>query len=183
MSQRVNQDVALGLAAAIFGLVIVFVWAPLDSDTGLAEKIRGRWAAGDALAPTVAGAIIAAAGLAVALGGILRAPAEGGLAKANLRYLGAFLAVLIAALLTMRYAGPLAAAALGEEYRLLRDGVPWKYIGFVLGGGGMIFALAALAEGGPRITRLILAFAIAGALALAYDLPFEDLLMPPNGDV
>lgn len=83
----------------------------------------------------------------------------------------------------MRYAGPIIAGALGEEYRVLRDERPWKYIGFILGGGGMIFGLMSLAEGRISLRRLILALLIAAALALIYDLPFEDLLLPPNGDV
>ncbi len=83
----------------------------------------------------------------------------------------------------MRYAGPLAAGALGEKYRLLRDERPWKYVGFIIGGGGMIFGLMSLAEGRVQNIRLALALAIAAGLALIYDLPFEDLLLPPNGDV
>ena len=69
------------------------------------------------------------------------------------------------------------------DYRPLRDEIPWKYVGFVCGGGLLIFALIALVERRLRPVRLVLAFAFALALALIYDLPFEDLLLPPNGDV
>lgn len=182
MRERVNQDMVLGALALLFGLLIVFVWAPLDSDTGIAQKIRGRWSIGDALAPTVAGCVIGVSGVFILIGGWLRA-GEARLSPANVRYLAAFIAIVAGGMIVMRFLGPITADALGYEYRLLRDTVPWKYLGFVTGGGGMIFGLMSLAEGRMRMRRFVLAIAIAGGLALIYDLPFEDLLMPPNGDV
>ena len=50
MSPRITQDAVLGALVLAFGLFVAFVWAPLDSDTGVAVKVRGRWAIGDALA-------------------------------------------------------------------------------------------------------------------------------------
>ena len=182
MRERVNQDVILGALALLFGCVIAFYWAPVDSDTGIAEKVRGRWSIGDALAPTVAGVVIAGSGVFIALGGLLR-DAQATVSGKNFRYLGVFLVIVLIGFLIMRYAGSAVAGALGEEYRILRDERPWKYIGFVFGGGGMIFGLISLAEGRIAAKRLLLALAIAAALALIYDLPFEDLVMPPNGDV
>ena len=96
----------------------------------------------------------------------------------NLGFLDAFVACTGLALVVMRFAGPLAAELAAGDYRPLRDDPPWKYIGFVAGGALLIFSLNALVE-----RRLALAIAIALALALAWDLPFEDLLLPPNGDV
>lgn len=182
MRERVNQDVILGALALFFGCVIVFYWAPVDSDTGLAEKVRGRWSIGDALAPTIAGVVIAGSGVFIALGGLLRTT-QATVSARSFAFLAAFLTIVIAGFLVMRYAGPLVAVALGEEYRILRDERPWKYVGFILGGGGMIFGLISLAEGRIKVGRLLLALTIAAALALVYDLPFEDLLLPPNGDV
>ncbi|MEM7267942.1 MAG: hypothetical protein AAF401_01680, partial [Pseudomonadota bacterium] len=171
----------LGLIALVLGLFIILWWAPMDSDTGLAEKIRGRWSAGDALAPTVAGAVIALSGIGITIAGWGRETF--GLSLRNLGYLAQLVVVLLLTFAVMRWAGPLVADALGAEYRPLRDEVPWKYFGFVLGGGGMIFALMTLIEGRFRGRLLALALVIALTLALIYDLPFEDLLMPPNGDV
>ncbi len=182
MRERVNQDVILGALALFLGCLVVFYWAPMDSDTGIAEKVRGRWSIGDALAPTVAGFVIAGAGLFIALGGFLRG-AEATISTRNFAYLAAFLAIVVSGFLVMRYAGPVIAGVFGEEYRVLRDERPWKYTGFVLGGGGMIFGLISLAEGRIAVRRLLLGLIIATVLALLYDLPFEDLIMPPNGDV
>lgn len=182
MSFRLSQDLILGLLAFALGVIIIFWWAPLDSDTGLAEKVRGRWSIGDALAPTVAGVVIAGAGLFITIGGALRA-SEATLSLKNLAYLIGFIAIVGAGFLVMRFAGPAVADLAGIEYRPLRDERPWKYIGFILGGGGMIFGLMSLIEGRLSLRRLALALTIAALLAFVYDLPFEDLLLPPNGDV
>lgn len=182
MRERVNQDVVLGALALLFGCVIVFYWAPLDSDTGIAEKVRGRWSIGDALAPIVAGTVIGGAGGFIALGGLMRG-GNATFSMNNFGYIAAFFAIVISGFMIMRYAGPAIAGVFGEEYRILRDERPWKYIGFILGGGGMIFGLISLAEGRIALKRLALGLIIAALLALIYDLPFEDLLLPPNGDV
>jgi len=84
----------------------------------------------------------------------------------------------------MRWAGPIAASMVGDgAYRLLRDTAPWKYIGFVLGGGTMTFCIVSFVE--QRVTWRAVWVALAavvGIIAL-YDLPFDDVLLPPNGDV
>ena len=90
---------------------------------------------------------------------------------------------MAAALATMRYAGPLVAEMTVGDYRPLRDTAPWKYVGFVLGGCILIVGFRIVVERKTSWARVALAFAGVLALALAYDIPFEDLLMPPNGDV
>lgn len=182
MRDRVSQDLILGVFALAFGLIVIFLWAPLDSGSGIAEKVRGRWSIGDALAPTIAGGIVSVSGLMIVIGSWFRT-SDAGLTLANARYLVAFLLIIVVSFAVMRYAGPVVADLLAQDYRPLRDEVPWKYLGFVLGGGGMIFGLISLVEGQFRGRYLALALMIAGSLALIYDLPFEDLLMPPNGDV
>ena len=182
MNPRITQDAALGALVLAFGLFIVFVWAPLDSETGIAEKIRGRWAVGDALAPVVAGALLIASGAGL-LAGALRTATPAALGLHNLGFLAAVIGCVGASLAVMWLAGPVAAALTVGDYRPLRDEAPWKYLGFVLGGGFMIFSLIALVERRLSLARLVLALAVALALALIFDLPFEDILLPPNGDV
>ena len=182
MRVRVSQDVILGLLVLALGLFIVLVWAPLDSGSGIAEKVRGRWAIGDALGPSVAGVVLMVSGAGL-LAGALRRGAAPTVRLSNLKFLAAFLGIAVLALAVMRLAGPLAAELTVGDYRPLRDEPPWKYIGFVCGGGLLIFGLISLVERRLSLARLALAFAVALALALAYDLPFEDLLLPPNGDV
>ena len=182
MKLRLSQDAALGVACLLFGLFVAVIWAPLDSDTGLAEKVRGRWTVGDALAPTMAGLLLAVSGLALAAGS-LRKTGKDLLGTRNLQFILSAAACIAVALLVMRYAGPLIASITVGEYRPLRDTAPWKYIGFVLGGGILVTGLGFIAEGRTSWRRFALAILGLLALALAYDLPFEDLLLPPNGDV
>ena len=70
-----------------------------------------------------------------------------------------------------------------DEYRLLRDTVPWKYVGFASGGFVIVAGASSVVEG--RFSRsAALAGIVAVLLIIAlYDLPFDDLLLPPNGDV
>lgn len=169
----------LGLIVGGFGLVIVFVWAPLDTATGLIERVRGRSAIGDAFAPTVAGALIIAAGLWLAVMPANRAA----LTRANLAWLGALCICVALGLTAMRWTGPALALVAEADYRVLRDTIPWKYVGYVLGGAWLAFGLMTLVERRVLWSRLLIALAVAAALALGCDLAFEDLLLPPNGDV
>jgi hypothetical protein len=68
------------------------------------------------------------------------------------------------------------------SYRQLRDTIPYKYIGFVAGGFAMIFGFISMVE--RRWSGKLAAISLASiiVLALIFDLPFEDLLLPPNGD-
>lgn len=183
MQQGSRNNLWLGVLCV--GLALVFaLWAiPVDTDSGLVEKVRRKFVIGDALAPTVAAGFILLGGAMLML--FERDASEQlGLSAPALRFLVALLGIMTVAMVTMRFAGPLAVDLAGVgEYRLLRDTAPWKHIGFVLGGGGMVAALVSLLEW--RITARALLVGIGAALMLIaiFDLPFDDLLLPPNGDV
>ena len=53
-----NSDFPIGLGTLIAGCLILFVWIPLDVETGLIEKVRSQVAIGDALAPSLAASIL-----------------------------------------------------------------------------------------------------------------------------
>lgn len=176
---------ALGcLAAAALSLVI---WIPQDVDTGLIEKIRRQVTIGDALAPTLATAIIAlGAGLLL----IQRPdPIPSGISLTNLLFLAALLSLFGLAFAVMRWAGPALVGLVTlmsddpRSYRDLRDTAPWKYIGFLLGSTGLITTCIAAIETRFSWRALLIALAATTALIALYDLPFDDLLLPPNGDV
>jgi len=208
-------DVLLGLACIAFALALLAVWIPLDVDGGITERARGAARIGDALAPWVAGVLVALAG-ALLLVEAWRGDgggdgdgdgdshrdhdADGGANRGDraprsaLQFLAWLVAIFTVTLALYRWTGP-AAVELARlifpaadaqpvaEYRLLRDTVPWKYLGYFAGSWFMVFALIALTE--RRCTwRAALIAAVAPALiALCYDAPFDDLLLPPNGDV
>ena len=70
-----------------------------------------------------------------------------------------------------------------QEYRLLRDTVPWKYAGFAVGGTLAITVTVSLLERRFSLRALLVGLIAVAAMIAVYDLPFDDLLLPPNGDV
>ena len=179
---RLHANTVLGVLCVGFALILFFVWIPADTETAIVEKARGRLSIGDAMAPAFAAVVFGFSGLLLLLG---RKPDDAPrITRDHMVFLGAVLGVAIIGMIVMRWAGPLTVSLLGDgEYRLLRDTAPWKYIGFGLGGFIMTAAIAAIVEG--RISRgAVLAGLIAVILIIAlYDLPFDDILLPPNGDV
>jgi hypothetical protein len=64
----------------------------------------------------------------------------------------------------------------------MRSTFPWKYIGFVLGGFTLVFGLTSLIEGRLSWVRVISSLLAVLGLILIFDLPFDTILLPPNGD-
>lgn len=179
MKPRTSAEIGLALFFLVFATLLVFVWAPFDTDTGLVERVRRKFVIGDALGPTVAGAIIA-----MGAGLVLLRPQEGqSLTNQNLRWMSSLLALFAISLVLMRYAGPIAASFTESGYRPLRATLPWNYIGFLVGGTLMIGGLTGLAARRFTLRDFAIGFAAALIIALLYDIPFEDLILPPNGDV
>jgi hypothetical protein len=178
--RKLPATTALGLGCIVFALVLAFVWIPLDTETWYVERKRGRYIVGDSLAPTLAAGFILMAGLMLLFE---RRISDYHPSRHNLAFIGAISIFGIVSILLMRWAGPFSASLAGEEYRLLRDTAPWKYIGFGIGGGTMIFCMISFVE--QRITWRALWVALAAVIGIIvlYDLPFDDVLLPPNGDV
>lgn len=180
--RRFGPDFYLGLIGLAVGCLIIFVWIPLDVETGIVEKVRGRVAIGDSMAPTLAAFILI-------LGGVLsmiqsfRAPGRIDLSVNSFKYLLLLLIMLSISMAVIRWAGPLAADILSADYRSLRDTIPWKYIGFFMGGGFMVFGLISIMEHRMRWQMLVLAVVAVTVMMLLYDLPFDNLQLPPNGDL
>lgn len=186
--RTITQHRLIGAFVCIAGLAALVLWLPHDVDSGLVEKVRRRYQIGDMLAPVVALTVILFGGIWLLLSrdrqpvGDIIGPARSILIS---------LAVITLSLLLMRWVGP-ATVWLGEVaglieagtgYRPLRDTLPWKFAGFMTGGTVMIWALSALADGGWTWRRLGTAFLITLVIGAVFDLPFEDLVLPPNGDL
>lgn len=178
--RNLSASTALGLGCIAFALILAFIWIPLDTDTGLAERSRGRYVVGDSLAPTLAAVFILVSGLMLVFE---RHAVDPSPSRQNILFIAAIIGIGILGILIMRWAGPLLAGLAGEDYRLLRDTVPWKYTGFGLGGGAMVFGMIAFVEERPSWRALWIALAAVAGIILLYDLPFDDILLPPNGDV
>ena len=179
MKSGLSSDRWLALFFLAFSILIVFVWIPLDTETGLVEKVRRKFVIGDALAPTITGAIIT-------LGAIMTwlRPSQGPtITRKNVIWTLQLLAIFAISLMIMRYTGPIVAMGFEGGYRPLRATPPWSYIGFLVGGTVMIGGLIATASRRLSIRGFAIGFATSLIIALLYDMPFDDLLLPPNGDV
>lgn len=187
-----------GWLALLLCGVMLLIWIPLDVETGIIEKVRRQVTLGDAFAPSIAAVIIGLGGLLILLerpqatsGDLTQtaATSERSLrppSMADVRHATVILVLVTISLLLMRYAGPLILhffEGSDAQYRLLRDTAPWKYIGFMAGGLWLIISLIVLNERRLRWQHILIALAAVLVLIAFYDLPFEDLLLPPNGDV
>ncbi len=184
MTTHPRTNLVLGLVFLVFAVFVAGVWVPLDTETGLIEKVRRQTNVGDALAPTVAAFFIGLGSLLLLLFE-RKNPNQARPGLANLTFIGFQVAVLIFGFLIMLYSGPIAVSLIdGEtEYRLLRDTAPWKYVGYFLGGTFIVSGLISQAEGRFSVRSVVIGICVVLALIAIYDLPFEDLLLPPNGDV
>ena len=180
MKPKASAEFWLALFFLLFAAMLVFVWTPLDTGTGIVEKVRRKFVIGDALGPIVAGAIIAIGALP-SLGRNRTSNAP--IAKTSVCWMLGLFALFAVSLLLMRYAGPIAASFTETGYRPLRATPPWNYVGFLLGGTVMIGGLTGLATRRFLPRDFAIGFVAALTIALLYDLPFEDLILPPNGDL
>lgn len=172
---------AIGIAAS---LLLLFVWIPLDTETGLIERVRGRSNVGDALAPTVAAALLLAASVALFARSCFVRQNASGLNLGHASFLVRLLLLFLLAFTLMRWFGPLLVwIADAGPYRELRATFPLHISGFIVGGTLLVAGLVGLIDGRSRPSHWLVAAVITIAMALFYDRPFEDLLLPPNGDV
>ncbi len=179
--RKLSASTALGVGCIAFALILAFIWIPLDTETWFVERKRGRYIAGDSLAPTLAAGFILIAGVMLLFE---RQTLDLHPTRYNLAFIGAISIFGIVGILLMRWTGPIAASLFAaDEYRLLRDTAPWKYIGFVIGGGTMVFCIVSFVEQRMTWRALWVALAAVVGIIILYDLPFDDVLLPPNGDV
>ena len=191
-------DVGIAVLGLVFGAVALGFWIPTDTETGLLVEDRYSTQVGDALAPTLVAIGITLISALLLLSSVTssgtRAPAAtevqpgAHLSSANLNFIVVLLAIIAVSLALMYFAGPLivdglrsAGAKLGT-YRSLIKTPPYNYIGFALGGIVLVASLIAWIEGRPSLRAVLVGIAAVAALIALYDLPFNTLLLPPNGD-
>ncbi len=183
----------LAVAAVVSAALTLGIWIPNDIESGLVETFRRQTTIGDAMAPTMLATGIFIVALAMGLISWLRSrfgykERQVGLDRLSIEFLFRLAAIIVLGLLLIPYCGPLSVDlinALGGEigsYRVLRDTVPYKYIGYFLGGFVMIFGIIWLIEQRPTRSAALVSLVAVIVLIVLYDLPFDDLLLPPNGD-
>lgn len=186
---QLSKDQKLGAFFLVCAALLVFVWVPSDVDSGFIEKVRRQVVIGDALAPTVAGAFLMLGGLGLLVFGGTGGQPDKGTDLQAVRFAGLLFAVYVASFMVMLYVGPLLVSVANllsgeaQDYRALRDTVPWKYLGFGVGGTLAVSVTISLLEGRFSLRALLIGLLAVGGMIAIYDLPFEDLLLPPNGDV
>ena len=182
--QPTRTNLILGIGVLVAAALIAFVWIPLDVESGIFEKVRRRLQLGDAFAPTLAAGLLGLGGLLLILESLrTKSPLKVGSHSIFYLIILALITVVFVTLLT--WTGPLLVFLFGgegAEYRLLRNTPPWKYTGFVVGGTFLIAALIGFIERRFTWQGVVIGLAASFMLILLYDLPFDDLLLPPNGD-
>ncbi len=182
---------SLGAAAvfAAFALLTLGVWIPADVESGVVETFRRRIVIGDAMAPTVVAIGMIVTSVLLAVSTVLgRRREETAPDRHSALFVVRLAAVIATGLILMTYTGPLVVDAINGlggaigSYRELRDTVPYKYLGYFIGGTVLVGGSIAVIE--QRLTRGAAIAGVVAAVVLAalYDLPFDDLLLPPNGD-
>lgn len=193
----------LGLFCVAFSLFALLYWIPIDVETGVVEQDRREVIIGDSMGPVflaiciliLAAAMIVGAGLELLRGRQAAAQDDqadleppGALSAHNLGFLLRLFGFVFATMLLMVWFGPLTVDALGGlgfeigTYRQLRDTVPYKYLGFIAGGFLLVFGLISMIEGRMSRNGALTAVFTITALIVVYDVPFDTLLLPPNGD-
>lgn len=181
--KRINADTVLGSVVLVMSIVSILVWVPMDTGSAMIEKVRGSQKIGDALAPTVAFLLLGLAGIILVFEARVT-KSVGGLKRKDITFVLLISGIYLVAVLIMRWTGPLITSLLSEEsYRNLRDTLPWKYLGYVGGGSFLIGSMISLAQQRFSIRAFLIGMVSSVLLAALYDLPFDDLLLPPNGDV
>ncbi len=188
-----KKELLLASFMAIFALIVVAIWIPNDTDTGLIETFRRQTFIGDAFVPGVAAAAMLFASVIQLI--VVWRQADDDFKTQNPDtavpgFFAVLFGIILVSLLLMNIAGPAALALAGLEsadgtpvsYRQMRSTAPWKYIGFVLGGFVMVFGITSLIEGTLRWKRVLTSLLAVFFLVAVFDLPFDSLLLPPNGD-
>jgi hypothetical protein len=189
-----NERWTIGLAVffIITSALTLFVWIPIDIETGVVETFRRRVNIGDAMAPTVVAAAILVVSILMGVMALIRPSpnlmVKEGLDKQSFNFLSRMIIPLGLGLSLMLYAGPLVVDfinTMGGEistYRQLKDTFPYKFVGYSLGGFVLVFGLVRLIENRSSLSAAWAAIIAVLLLTLLYEVPFDNLLLPPNGD-
>ena len=188
-------DIGFGAVLVVFALVSLFVWFPIDIPTGFFfVNAIGREEPGDAFFPIILAvllAVLSAVQLIVSLlfrGGGRAESDSGRISSDNLKFLAVFLLIVGTGLTFMYWLGPAvvgllnAIGILDGSYRNYSDTVPYKYLGYIVGGAMMTLGIIRWTEGRFRGIAVLAVLGILIISVLIFDVALKNVLLPPNAD-
>ncbi|MGI9523223.1 MAG: hypothetical protein ACR2PG_16425 [Hyphomicrobiaceae bacterium] len=189
-------NIGFGLALCVFALVALFIWFPRDIIGSFIETNQvGKVGPGDAFFPVLLASAILGLSAVHLLSTLLRrrtgvdtATSIGKLTTANVWFLVRFHLVVLFGVLTMFALGPIVVSAINVihgsdlQYKALVDTVPYKYVGYAVGGSLLALPLIAWAEGGLRLRSIIIVCAMIVVSILIFDVLLNNVQLPPNAD-
>ena len=194
-NQRTARDpwhIGFGAVVLLAALLSLFVWFPNDIKGDFITFTPGsNPEPGDAFFPIILASLLLILGagqfLFAAFGRRPQTP-SGRLTSDNLRFLLVSYTIIFAGLSIIYWLGPLIVesarhlGAIEQTYRQLTDTVPYKYLGYVIGGFLMTAGLIALAEGTIRLRALVAVAMVLGLLIIVLDVLLYNIQLPPNAD-
>ena len=190
--QKAPWTVGLAIFFSLASLLTLFVWIPLDIETGVVETFRRRVTIGDAMAPTIMAVAILVVSVVMGILAVFQ-PVENSsdvkedLDKQSFVFLARLVIVVSIGLVLMVYLGPMVVDlinTLGGEigsYRNLRATYPYKLIGYVFGGFVLIFGIISVVENRFSMNGALVSIIAVVVITMLYEVPFDNLLLPPNG--
>lgn len=187
--QKAPWSFGLALFFFVGSLITLFIWIPNDIETGVIETFRRQVTIGDSFAPTVMAAGMLVVSFVMGVMVYLQPGSEvkQGLDKQSLSFFLRLFMVIAPSLALMIYTGPLVVDLINlmggdlGSYRLQKATVPYKYLGYLSGGFVMVFGIICVLEGRFSYSAAWLSIATVIFLTVLYDVPFDSLLLPPNG--
>jgi hypothetical protein len=190
--QKAPWTVGLAIFFVVGSLFTLFVWIPIDIETGVIETFRRRVTIGDAMAPTVMAAAILVVSIVMGILAVIRlepstSKVKEGLDKQSFVFLARLIVAVSVSLALMVYLGPLVVDlvnAFGGEigsYRHLRATYPYKLISYVVGGFTLIYGIISIVENRFSANGALVSIIAVIVITILYDVPFDNLLLPPNG--
>ncbi len=191
--QKAPWTIGLSIFFFVGSLLTLFVWIPNDIETGVIETFRRRITIGDAMAPTVIVAGMLVVSFIMGIMAFLRPPSltersKEGLDRQSFTFQGRLIVIIAIGLAIMVYLGPLVVDLInlmGSEigsYRQLKATYPYKLIGYVIGGFALIFGIISVVENRLTLNAAVVSLIAVVVLTLLYEVPFDNLLLPPNGN-
>ena len=190
--QKAPWTVGLAIFFSLASLLTLFVWIPLDIETGVIETFRRRVTIGDAMAPTIMAVAILVVSVVMGILAVFQlaensSDVKEDIDKQSFVFLARLVIVVSIGLILMVYLGPMVVDlinTLGGEigsYRNLRATYPYKLIGYVFGGFVLIFGIISVVENRFSMNGALVSIIAVVVITMLYEVPFDNLLLPPNG--